>query len=80
LQAESKNLVGQEQARRRRAEVALEEAVKEVASAKKDKQLAEMAAEEAQRMLELEVKLRQQLAKEKDQVTIQPDAKPLQGP
>lgn len=68
LQKESKNMVGQEQARRRRAEVALEEAVKEVGTAQKGKTLAEMEAEKAQHMLELEVKLRQQISKEKDQV------------
>ena len=61
-------MVSQEQARRRRAEVALEAAVTEVGTAQQGKTMAEMEAEKAQQMLELEVKLRQQISKEKDQV------------
>jgi hypothetical protein len=68
LQRESKNMVGQEQARRRRAEVALEAAVTEVSTAQQGKTMAEMEAEKTKHMLELEVKLRQQISKEKDQV------------
>lgn len=70
VQKESRNMVGQEQARRRRAEVALEAAVTEVGTAQQGKTMAEMEAEKAQHMLELEVKLRQQISKEKDQVCI----------
>lgn len=46
----------------------MQEAVNEVASASKDKQLAKMQAEDSRRMMDLEVKLRMQLAHEKDQV------------
>eukprot|EP00892_Ulva_mutabilis_P003753 jgi/Ulvmu1/174/UM001_0178.1 len=71
MQAEFRRQVAQEQALRRRSELQMREAVNEVASASKDKQLAKMKAEDAQRMMELEVKLRTQLAREKDQVVQQ---------
>lgn len=68
MQADCRRQVSQEQALRRRAELQMQEAINEVASASKDKQLAIMQAEDAQRCVDLEVKLRTQLAHEKDQV------------
>lgn len=69
-QSQCKQQVSQEQALRRRAELQMQEAIKEVASSTKDKQLAELQAEDARRLLELEVKLRTQLAHEKDQARL----------
>lgn len=70
LQSQCKQQVSQEQALRRRAELQMQEAIKEVASSTKDKQLAELQAEDSRRLLELEVNLRTQLAHEKDQARL----------
>lgn len=74
LQAQCKQQLCKEQALRRRAELQMQEAINEVASASKDKQLAELQAEDSRRLMELEVKLRTQLAHEKDQARLEHSA------
>lgn len=70
LQAHCKQEVTREQALRHWAELQMQEAINEATTYSKDKQLAELQSEDARRMLDLEVKLRTQLAHEKDEVRL----------